>query len=124
MKKQKKTKKLKFSLWEKLDFLTGKKIVICNSTEDKKMLKPYFPIGTKIAVKAAGPRGAYYIIDMESLKKNARKLAPGFEIPKPETTEINWDRYKSYDASQYSNIVVHVESETGSSRGGKRWNTK
>lgn len=121
---KKKTKKLKFSLWEKLDFLTGKKIVICNHPDDIKLLRPYFPIGTKIAAKAAGPRGAYYIIDMESLKKTAKRLAPGFEIPKPETTEINWDQYKFNNGSMYSNTVVHVESETGSSRGGKKWNTK
>lgn len=121
---KKKTKKLKFSLWEKLDFLTGKKIVICNHPDDIKLLRPYFPIGTKIAAKEAGPRGAYYIIDMESLKKTAKRLAPGFEIPKPETTEIDWNKYKTYGSSQHSNVIVHVESETGSSRGGKKWNTK
>ena len=124
MKKQKKTKKLKYSLWEKLDFLTGKKIVICNHPDDVKLLKPYFPIGTQIAVKAAGPRGAYYVVDMESLRRTAHKLAPSFQIPKPETTEINWDQYKFNDGNVYSNIVVRIESETGSRPGGKRWNTK
>ena len=115
----KKQKKIKFNIWEKLDFLTGKKIVICNSTEDKKMLKPYFPIGTKITVKAAGPRGAYYIIDMESLKKTARKLAPGFEIPKPETKSWN-ETSKLYDGRTKLNAVIRIEGATGSSNGGNK----
>lgn len=116
MKKQKKTKKLKYSLWEKLDFLTGKKIVICNHPDDVKLLKPYFPIGTQIAVKAAGPRGAYYVVDMESLRRTARKLAPSFKIPQPEI--------KRNKAPRLSNIHMHLFAETGSRPGGKRWNTK
>lgn len=112
----KKTKKLKFNLWEKLDFLTGKKFVVCNHEEDIKMLKPYFPIGTKIVAKAGGPRGAYYILDMEILKKKAYRMAKNYTIPKPEPMEIDWSKYKVIGERQYSNIVVHVESETGSSR--------
>lgn len=112
----KKSRKLKFNLWERIDFLTGKKFVVCNHVDDIKMLKPYFPVGTKIISKAAGPRGAYYIMDMETLKKNAYRMAKNYTMPKPEPMEIDWSKYKVIGEKQYSNIVVHVESETGSSR--------
>ena len=116
----KKSRKLSFNLWERIDFLTGKKFVVCNHEDDIKMLKPYFPIGTKIVSKAAGPRGAYYILDMETLKKKAYRMAKDYTMPKPEPMEIDWNKNKVIGEKQYSNIVVHVESETGSSRKHKR----
>lgn len=104
----KKQRRLSFNLWERIDFLTGKKFVVCNHQDDIKMLRPYFPIGTKIVSKASGPRGAYYIMDMEALKKKAAKLAPDFIMPKPEPKKWN-DAPKLYDGRERLNVVIHVE---------------
>lgn len=103
--KKSKPKKFKYSLWEKLDFITGKKFVVCNHPDDIKMLKSYFPIGTKIVSKASGPRGAYYVMDMEAIKRMSRSMAKDFVIPKPEPEKWNKGP-KLLDGKIYLNTVV------------------
>lgn len=67
-------KKPKYSLYERIEYMTGKKIVIC-AAEDKENIKKRFPFRTRIVVAAGQAPGGYRIADIEAMRYQASKLA-------------------------------------------------
>lgn len=67
-------KKPKYSLYERIDFITHRKVIMC-AAEDKAKLKKRFPLGTKIVEVAGQKPGGYRIADIEAMRYQASKLA-------------------------------------------------
>ena len=103
-------KKPKYSLYERIEYMTGKKIVIC-AAEDKERLKKRFPFRTKIVIAAGQTPGGYRIVDMERLKEAAYKMArilPPLEI-KPVSYKNTWSTKGLKGEPIQQNVVIKID---------------
>lgn len=72
----------------------GKKIVVCSSNEEKKLLTKRFPKGTTITVKAdTGDAGSYRIVDLDNLVEAARIRTIKLGLNKPQE-ELSYESHK------------------------------
>ena len=103
-------KKPKYSLYERIEYMTGKKIVIC-AAEDKERLKKRFPFRTKIVIAAGQTPGGYRIVDMERLKEAVHKMArilPPLEIT-PVSYKNMWSTKGLKGEPIQQNVVIKID---------------
>lgn len=103
-------KKPKYSLYERIEYMTGKKIVTC-AAEDKEILKKRFPFRTRIVVAAGQAPGGYRIVDMERLKEAAYKMAktlPPITI-EPVSYKNMWNTKGLKGEPIQQNVVIRID---------------
>ena len=103
-------KKPKYSLYERIDFITQRKVIMC-AAEDKAKLKKRFPLGTKIVEVAGQKPGGYRIVDMERLKEAAYKMAKTFPpiTIEPVNYKNMWNTKGIKGEPIQQNVVIKID---------------